>query len=129
MKISLKRKERWIKSDHPSFKGTPYEGTDIEFLIQPVSRTQYAQVSEENTHMLKKGRVRTDDVNVQKDLFIRAVKDWKGLKDEDGADIPCNQETKDLLSESFLVLTSSVVEAALAEEDQILQNHEGQVKN
>lgn len=129
MRFNTKVTEKWITCEHSAFKDTDYYGEDMEFLITPVSRKEISRASDENTVVLRKGRIKTDDINVQRDLFVKCVKDWKNLHDEDGNALECNEKNKRLIADQFLTLTAAILESAMDESDRILSAKEEQKGN
>lgn len=112
MKLKLKAGKEVIKvtGNHPALADTPLKGTDVEFLIEPVT---YSERNEQS----KKARIQdSEGFDIDTPKFVigtlhKALIGWN-LEDEDGEPIPCTSGNKELLFEKYPKITDALFSVA-----------------
>lgn len=129
IKLKLKPEPIWFGADDPLFNDSEFaiytkeERAKVKFLIYPFLPSLIEEVRKENTKTINRttfvdGRrtsvpvSETDEKKANTDMLDQIVLDWKGMKDGDGQDIPCNLENKQLVADSFAGIGAAWIEAS-----------------
>ena len=92
-----------------------FEIDDVEVCIRPIPAGELMRIQRKYTKRKLIGgelHEETDAVKLTQELFTRCVVDWKGLEDEEGKPLPCNEETKKVVAELNSSFASEVIKRA-----------------
>jgi len=117
-----------VNGKSPCFKGTPFEGLDFEFTLDPVTRTKYAAKQRKHSRV-ERGTEIVDNMAVQGELFMEHVKGWTGIADENGVERTCDVVNKKAVIEHYMVLVAKVVDAAMDEGAKMAEASGDEAKN
>ena len=129
IRFKMKPEEVWIGADDEIFDKSELgdfpseERKKIRFLIYPLTQSLLKEVTEKHTKRKTEtifidGRRETQKVEtpdreaINNEIIDRVVKQWNGLKDEDGKELECNTENKLALMEGYPMLGACWMEAA-----------------
>lgn len=127
-----------LTGQSPQFEGTSYCGHTFKLRITPLTRTDYSRIQaklarkgEED----RKGKQRPKAAKeitapeLSAEVFVECVVSWEGLKDETGADIPCNEATKRVIVDQHWQFASIVSSFALEDQVKSEEDIEAETKN
>lgn len=107
--IDLESNEVVIDGYNSAFENTPYAGKDFEIVVEPVTHREYDRIKKKFTNR----KNNTDEVKLERELFMKQVKGWKGIKTPDGKDLECTDEVKEIIVEKIFFFTRAVNIACL----------------
>lgn len=129
LELSLNgNEERWVDNTHRVFEDSPYADLQFRVKIKPISRTDISRSTKANTKSYK-GVQRTDDVMMQRDLFVRCVIEWEGIVGVDKQPIECSSETKEAIANNNVGFSSLVVDAAIGYQKTVESQTDEEVGN
>lgn len=107
--LNLKKSDGiWISNTHEVFKDSEFENFTFQIKIQQLTKSQLKQIRKEC--QIKNG---LDEMLFTSKVFMLAVLDWKGLKDQDNKEIKFSEENKKLIDDECPLFSSRVSGACL----------------
>ena len=129
LKLTLDSKPVWVKGSSPHFDDSELaifsqeQRDEIEFLIAPLTGKLVDEVRGETTEtktetVFRSGKRNTErkeqtDWKAYNETMVhRLLQDWKGIEDDDGNLMPCNNENREKFADIYGGIVSGVVSAA-----------------
>ena len=66
---------------------------DSKTTVLPLTSSQMNALRAKHTRM-KRGVEKVDSAAISQEMFMRVVKEWEGMVDENGEDLECNDQNK-----------------------------------
>ena len=99
--FDLNKTEYIIDGNNKVFEDTGFEGLDFQVFVEPLTRQNFMRLRSKYTKIKKGVEVRNDD-ELEKDLFMKQVKNWKNIKKTAKEELICCEDTKkELLQKKF----------------------------
>ena len=115
--LSGDSREITINGADQAFEGTPLAGQSFWIKARTLTPVEEKRLEKEHIQV-KRGDVRVDSAALLEKRFIAQVKDWGGLVDEMGVEIPCTDDIKRTIAKNDPALARDILSAinARAEE-------------
>lgn len=112
LKLRTESKTETITNENPAFDDSEYRNSDFSISYVPLSRTQeQALINKHTKFSRRQQRDKVDTAMVDIERFCKTVKAWKGVCDNDGKEIPCNEENKKTIAELEPIFSGLVMVA------------------
>lgn len=122
-------KEVVVSGADPVFDGTALAGAEFEVRARTLMSVEEKRLESRHVKLGRAGRVKVDTDALREERLVLMVQDWRGFTDANGAEIPCNAETKRALARHERALASLLIEAVEQKADEARVLREGELGN